>query len=101
MLDKRDLYGFCSVSFVTKIQKKECTIDQILDISAEYLGPDGLAQAKRECAADETCKSVMDVSIALGFDNPGNQFLLCKSGADEVLPSVSADIYVKGDFVLP
>merc|ERR1719495_2109029 len=86
--------GTMDVCF-TKIEKKECTIDQILDISAEYLGPDGLAQAKSECAANEMCKSVMDVSIALGFDNPGHQFLLCKSGADEVLPSVSADIYVK------
>ena len=85
----------------TKIPNKECTIDNILDISAQYLGVDGFADAKRDCKADETCKSIVDVSKAFGLDQPGERFLLCRSGANEVEDYDSADVWVKGIFYIP
>ena len=80
------------------MSNKVCTIDNIKDLSAEYLGAAGFAQAKRDCAADETCKSIVDVSVAFGYEKLGKQFLLCNSGADEVEDSIDGDIYIKGDF---
>ena len=59
----------------------------MIDISADYLGLDGFADAKRDCEADETCKSIVDVSKAFGLEHRGEVFQLCKSGADEILNS--------------
>ena len=80
-----------------KIANMTCTIDNIMDSSAEYLGLKGLDQAKEDCRADKICKSIVDVSLAFGFEKRANKFMLCKSGANEVLESPLADIYVKGN----
>ena len=73
-----------------KIANKVCTTDNIVNSSAIYFGLEGFAHAKRDCEADENCKSI----VVLG----GEQFLLCKSGANEVEDYDSADVWVKGIF---
>merc|ERR1712136_520608 len=60
-----------------KIENKTCTIDNIKDTPATYLGLKGLAQAKEDCRADETCKSIVDVSLAFGYEHFGEEFMLC------------------------
>jgi len=78
-----------------KIENKTCTIDNIKDTPASYVGLKGLAQAKEDCRADETCKSIVDVSLAFGFERFGEEFMLCTSGAEEVEDSDLANVYIK------
>ena len=79
-----------------KMKNKRCPVWGIKEFSARYLGTEGFAQARRDCAADDTCKAIIDVSETFHLGR-GKQFLLCTS--DEWVGSLGQnDIYIKGDF---
>ena len=67
------------------------------DTTTTYLGLDGFALAKQDCAADQACKSIVDVSKALGYEKLNSEFMMCKSAADELVDSDNADVFVKGN----
>ena len=87
-----------------KIEMKQCPVSAIKDFSDKYLGAGGFAQAIRDCAADDTCKAIVDVSAAFDYYQPsaeptrGFQFLLCTSDERVDGSRSDVDIYVKGDF---
>ena len=90
-----------------KIENQQCPVAAIKEFSGKYLGTGGFEQATRDCAADDTCKAIVDVSEVFGYppNVEGNLlsklFLLCT--ADEMVDSWDdtwggVDTYIKGDF---